>query len=266
MSAAANINTISTFLSSPASFDPTTYRPVSCLVICISALLNQLDAVFTLLAARPDFTPLLVLCGGIGHSTPFLYDAVTQHPRFRALRDRINGLPEARVAEMILREFYDGSAIERSGCRVLIEDWSTNCGANAAETHRLLLRSGVDVALLQDVVLVQDPTMMLRTKVGFEMVFEDAGWEGKVLSWPVFVPEVEEREGRLKFVGEGGGGEDVLWTMDRFVGLIMGEVPRLLDNEDGYGPRGRGFIPHVEVPAKVQRAWSELRGTVESRR
>ena len=32
----------------------------------------------------------------------------------------------------------------------------------------------------------------------------------------------------------------------------MGEVPRLRDDEHGYGPLGRGFIAHVDVPDEVE--------------
>ena len=43
--------------------------------------------------------------------------------------------------------------------------------------------------------------------------------------------------------------------------LPMGEVPRLTDDASGYGPAGRGFIAHVDVPPEVQRAFSYLRVT-----
>jgi hypothetical protein len=50
-----------------------------------------------------------------------------------------------------------------------------------------------------------------------------------------------------------------MWSVDRYVSLLMGEVPRLTDDGDGYGPSGRGFIAHVEVPAGVRRAWVHLK-------
>lgn len=46
-----------------------------------------------------------------------------------------------------------------------------------------------------------------------------------------------------------------LWVMDRFVDLVLGEIPRLRDDADGYGPRGRGFIGHVEIPIDIEQAW-----------
>lgn len=50
-----------------------------------------------------------------------------------------------------------------------------------------------------------------------------------------------------------------MWDVDRYRALLMGEVPRLRDDEEGYGPRGAGFIAHVDVPDEVERAWELLR-------
>jgi len=43
----------------------------------------------------------------------------------------------------------------------------------------------------------------------------------------------------------------------------MGEVPRLTDDANGYGPAGRGYIAHVEVPPEVRRAFTHLRETTD---
>lgn len=40
--------------------------------------------------------------------------------------------------------------------------------------------------------------------------------------------------------------------------LALGEIPRLRDDENGYGPRGRGFIAHVDIPEAVEAAWRRL--------
>ena len=39
----------------------------------------------------------------------------------------------------------------------------------------------------------------------------------------------------------------------------MGEIPRLSDNSDGYGPKGKDFIAHVHIPDEVNLAFSELK-------
>ena len=63
------------------------------------------------------------------------------------------------------------------------------------------------------------------------------------------------RDGRLAYAEEPAG----MWDVDRYRALLMGEVPRLRDDEEGYGPRGAGFIAHVDVPDEVERAWELLR-------
>ena len=51
--------------------------------------------------------------------------------------------------------------------------------------------------------------------------------------------------------------------MDRYLSLIAGELPRLRDDETGYGPRGRDFIVHVDIPADVEAAWQTLQNDAD---
>ena len=50
-----------------------------------------------------------------------------------------------------------------------------------------------------------------------------------------------------------------MWDAARYVSLLMGEIPRLRDDADGYGPRGKGFIAHVDVPEAVLAAYEWLK-------
>ena len=50
-----------------------------------------------------------------------------------------------------------------------------------------------------------------------------------------------------------------MWTIDRYVNLLMGEIPRLTDDENGYGPNGKKFIAHVDIPETVKTAFEELK-------
>ena len=50
-----------------------------------------------------------------------------------------------------------------------------------------------------------------------------------------------------------------MWESDRYINLLMGEIPRLRDDENGYGPAGKGFIAHVDIPENVKKAFSELK-------
>lgn len=149
--------------------------------------------------------------------------------------------------------------------QILFEDQSTNCGANAAETRRVLERNGVDV---RSMVVVQDPTMSLRTKAAFEKVFEDVGVgvEVEVRCCPTFVPRVRMGEGGEVVWDVEGLEVGSVWEMERFLDLLMGEVPRLRDDGNGYGPRGKGFITHVDVPREVEEAWESLRDVLGNKR
>ena len=49
-----------------------------------------------------------------------------------------------------------------------------------------------------------------------------------------------------------------MWTVDRYVNLLMGEIPRLTDNAAGYGPNGKNYITHDDIPPEVQAAFERL--------
>ena len=74
------------------------------------------------------------------------------------------------------------------------------------------------------------------------------------LSCPGFIPQLQLVNTRPEFVGGNSG----IWTIDRYLSLLTGELPRLHDDENGYGPRGRDFIVHVEIPHEVETAWQVI--------
>ncbi|MGW6195494.1 hypothetical protein ACWF0M_05035 [Kribbella sp. NPDC055110] len=47
-----------------------------------------------------------------------------------------------------------------------------------------------------------------------------------------------------------------IWTRFRFRSLLLGEIHRL--SPDVYGPQGRNFIDHVDIPTEVLAAYNEL--------
>ena len=255
----ADINTISEYLSDSEIDDLSSVQPVDCIVICASEVLHGAEIIFKTLQERPTLTKCLILCGGIGHSTELLYAAVVRHPRYSSLAAEIQGLPEARVLEKILDRFFERSAITSQGCQILIEDQSTNCGQNASFIRRVLDRAGVSVP--KTMIINQDPTMMLRTKASFRRVYQDVPSAVSFLSCPVWIPKVQlDRTNSDPAVGLDSIGTSAFerWSPERFIELILGEIPRLRDDENGYGPCGRDFIAHVDVPNEVEMAWSRL--------
>lgn len=186
----------------------------------------------------------VLVSGGIGHSTDDLREGVATDPRFAGVA--VERRKEADILGDLLAHIFgvDEQAILR-------ERTSTNCGSNAKESRRVLLEHGLEP---ETIVIIQDPVLQRRTMATFRRVWQDNP-AVRFVSYPSFIPLVDLREGKLAFRRTNLPG---LWKMDRFLSLVMGEIPRLRDDESGYGPRGRGFIAHVDIPDNVESAYSRL--------
>lgn len=151
-----------------------------------------------------------------------------------------------------MNRFFDVERIKSAGCEIFIEDKSTNCGSNAIEAREVLEKAGILPS--GTFVIIQDPTMSLRTVASFQKTYSDLQNLPEFLSCPIFVPKVSSSGLELKYDVESIG-ENELWEMTRFVELLVGEIPRLRDDNEGYGPKGKSFIVHVDVPSAVEEAW-----------
>ena len=107
----------------------------------------------------------------------------------------------------------------------------------------------------RSILLFQDPAMQWRTLVTFQKVWQVASYPAIFRSDPTFVPRLEMRDGMVSYAAAMPSG---LWSPERFLSLILGEIPRLRDDERGYGPRGRDFIPHVEIPLEIEAAYEHV--------
>lgn len=210
------------------------------LVLCGSAVLSAVAAAAG--AFHDGVAARLLVSGGVGHSTAHLMRAVEEHPRYGDVATQ--GRTEADVLAEILRTHHGIPA-----GALLVEGRSTNCGENAAFSVDLL---GREVPDAQRLLLVQDPTMQRRTHACFLRSLAATGVE--VVSHAPFVPRVTDSHAS-HVVDEQGS---AVWSRERFVGLLLGEVRRLNDDEHGYGPRGAGFIDHVDVPDAVLEAYRRL--------
>jgi hypothetical protein len=259
----AAINLISSFLAKPNIESILQTTPADVIILCGNSVLPTAEHVFNALESRPHLAKFFVICGGIGHSTDYLYRAVASHPLFHSIAESVAGLPEARVLEAILDRFYDVSSMRKGGLKIVVEDKSTNCGANAIEARRVLRDHGV---VPESILLVQDPTMSLRTLASLEKAYSNEDKPPRLAACPTFTPAVRIKDdGELAF-NVPGIEPASLWTMPRFLDLLMGEIPRLRDDSDGYGPRGKGFITHVEIPEEVAEAYRTLQPVLLNRR
>lgn len=187
----------------------------------------------------------LLLSGGIGHATGALAQAMALHPLYREIDTR--GKSEAQMLAEIAR-LYGG--IEED--RLLLEGESRNSGENAAFSQRLLDAHAIRP---QRVVLIQDPLLQRRADATFRWQWRDRDDAPVFINWPVFTPVLTLDAGMVRITGAPPQG---LWSMERFVQLLMGEVQRLRNDEKGYGPRGAGFFGEVEMPDAVDAAWHRL--------
>jgi len=217
---------------------------IDLVVLAGNAVIPSIDAACELAIATSS--PLLV-SGGIGHSTTYLYAAIARHPRYNTVHT--TGRSEAEILAQIARQFW-----EIPTERVLLECKSTNCGENARFTRQMIEVTGLPAT---DIAVVQDPTMQRRTMATFAHAWqtrEAPRW----VSYPGFVPQLYNSDRGLALVDNAKG----LWPVERFLSLISGEIPRLRDDAGGYGPCGKGFISHVTIPADIEQAWQTLKEDV----
>ena len=194
--------------------------------------------------ARQANIPIL-LSGGIGHSTLLLKKAM-QESSFINITD-IDGESEAELLSLIATRLFHMPAE-----KILIEDRSANCGQNADFSRDLLAGRQYNI---KSALLVQDPLMQRRTFETFSYSWKQQNRDCQFTNWPVFKPKLVMTHAGVKITGAQVPG---VWDLDRYISMILGEIKRLHDDEFGYGPKGAGFISHVEIPEKVITAWHRL--------
>lgn len=260
---------------------PAIDTPGCAFILAGSAILQVAAATFDYLS-RWTTPTTLVIAGGKGHSTQLLYDAVANHPRYRVIASEVESLPEARVLERMLEVFWPElwAKAQSKALTLLTEAESSNCGENAEFALQIIRRHGLDT---DTITMVQEPTMSRRTTASLRKHLGDEAASLtergsiapiQVRAWPTFVPSLTYQNGNFSWSADtlqssaawsDGLGEG-LWSPERFMDLILGEIPRLRDDADGYGPRGKGFIPHVDIPPAVMEAYEQLRDTFVSTR
>ena len=179
------------------------------------------------------------MISGIGHSTTFLYDAVRKHPHYQALQ--VEGRPESHILADIAEQFLANSARSHRGGGPL----------NQLRRKRVVYPPVIGRAWagLPSGVVIQDPTMQRRTMATLPASGRRHRRSRSGGSYPGCSPRLENSAAGLRFSGDDSG----LWPVGRYLALLLGELPRLLDNAQGYGPNGKGFITHVDFHAML--AW-----------
>lgn len=188
-------------------------------------------------AMRSGAAKKYIIVGGEGHTTEALRQRV--HREFPDVETA--GLPEAEVFARVLRRQY-GLEADLLECR------STNCGNNITYLLELLRENNVDCG---SIILTQDAAMQRRMAAGLRKYAPDV----RIVNYASYRAEIVVQDGTLAYAQPIRG----MWEMERYISLLLGEIPRLTDDAQGYGPRGKGFIAHVDVPREVRTAFDCLR-------
>ncbi|PKH24705.1 hypothetical protein CIG19_06720 [Enterobacterales bacterium CwR94] len=215
------------------------HQQVDMLILAGHAILPTIEGAFDYV--RHHRVPLL-LSGGIGHSTVLLRQALEQH--YPGVH--LQGDSEAAMLASLARQAFDIDP-----ALIIEEPLSRNSGENAL--HSLQLLQQLNLPLPQCVLLVQDPLMQRRTHETFLHVWQHENRCPQWVSWPVFTPALNAQAEPA-----GARHQRALWSPERFVAMVLGEVKRLRDDATGYGPQGTGFIGHVTLPENVEHACARL--------
>ena len=100
------------------------------------------------------------------------------------------------------------------------------------------------------VILSQDASMQRRMDAGLRLHSP----ETRIINYATYGANVVVKDGSLAYSDDISG----MWTIDRYTSLLISEIPRLRDDSNGYGPRGKGFIAHVDIPDEVEAAFGLL--------
>jgi uncharacterized SAM-binding protein YcdF (DUF218 family) len=193
-------------------------------------------------AMREQVASRYLIVGGQGHTTAALRCSLRQRMGW----NDTGSSTEATLFDRYLRERHGLTA-------ELLEHDSTNCGSNARNAVALLRARQLPHGRL---ILIQDATMQQRTDAAFRLHVDPAT---QLISYASHQTTVTLTDGLLTYPAPPEG----MWPVDRYVTLLMGEVPRLTDDASGYGPAGRGYTAHVDVPPEVRRAFTYLRETTD---
>ena len=190
-------------------------------------------------AWKQEMADYLIFCGGVGHATELLRNNIQSHEIWRDLVKELEKKSEAEIYGE-LAELYFHVPAEK----ILLDTTSTNTGENAGNGLERLCHVNPDA---QNIILLQDPLMQKRSKATLEWNMQ----KGNVISFASFIPHIRED---FSFEND----IPILWKKERFLKLLLGEMLRLQDDENGYGPKGKGFIGHVEIPDRVLEAYHKV--------
>lgn len=177
-----------------------------------------------------------LIAGGKGHTTELM---------IQTLSDVININSENVSEACILKQLIDSKFQEQK--KILLEEKSTNCGENIKYSFARFAQENIKV---KDVLLIHDPLMQCRIDAVARKEFPNINF----YNFAPFIPCVYMVQGSIEVEKVING----IWPRDRYISLLLGEMKRVIDDQDGYGPNGKNFIAHVDVPNEVIEAYQRV--------
>lgn len=187
-------------------------------------------------AIKNHIAKMYMIVGGAGHTTETLKEKMREE-----LNIDTDHLSEAQLFEKYIEIKYGFHAD-------LLECHSTNCGNNITNLLELLESHHIT---FQSIILLQDSSMQRRMGATLRKYVND---KILIINYAVYQVNVVNKDRKLMFEKQVKG----MWDTERYISLLMGEIPRLTDDENGYGPRGQNYLVHVDIPEIVNQAYLRL--------
>lgn len=197
-----------------------------------------LEGVFTLQKAMEQrLAQKYLIVGGYGHTTEALRAQLQKvYPKIDPTLSS-----EAELLAAYLQQI-SGKTVD------YLETHSTNCGNNITNLLALLQEKQIDC---QSIILCQDATMQKRMAATLEKHVQQ---QMTIINYAAYETTVIAKKGQLVYTETPRG----MWSIERYLNLLMGEIPRLTNDTHGYGPKGADYLAEVFIPPKVQQAFESL--------
>ena len=178
-----------------------------------------------------------VIVGGYGHTSATLFEQA----------ERL--YPGSTQGKSTEADLFAGLLKAKYGLvPTFLETQSTNCGNNIAHLLALLLKEKIPIDSL---LLIQDATMERRMALTLKKQLQQPA---VIINFASYQVTVTQKNGVLTYQEPITG----MWEMQRYISLLLGEIPRIRDDEQGYGPKGKNYLVHTDLPDEVEDAFLTL--------
>lgn len=211
------------------------FKQADVFVLFGGSILYGVDILAT--ALRNQVAKKYVIVGGFGHTTATLQRTVMeQYPDIPATK-----MQEAEIFAALLKKRFNLTVD-------YLETKSTNCGNNITYLLDLLQKKNIN---FQSIILAQDATMQKRMSACLAKYVTS---NIQIINFATYQNQLILKNQQVTFTKDIPG----MWTPERYMKLLMGEIPRLTDDKNGYGPMGKNYISHVDIPKDVENSYQFL--------